>query len=260
MSGYVGRVKSRDGTRLSYSRYGRGEAVILVGGGLDVGTENEPLAVELGADFSVYNFARRGRGDSGDTLPYAIEREFEDLEALITEAGGSAYLYGVSSGGALALEVAAVGLPIAKVAVYEVPYDLTEDTPSHHRAYIEQLEALLAQGRSGDALAHFMRYAGSSDADIVEAKNSPMWTGLEPLAPTLLYDAICLGDRRPPTDRLARIAVPTLVATGGASPFEEAADAIAASIPNGRRSVIAGQSHIPDPKAVAAHLTEFFRS
>ena len=260
MSEHVGRVKSKDGTRISYSRYGRGEAVILVGGGLDDGTENEPLAAELGAEFSVYNFARRGRGDSGDTLPYSIDREFEDLKALIAKAGGSANLYGVSSGGALALEAAAVGLPIAKVAVYEVPYDLNEDTPSHQRDYIEQLEVLLSQGRSGDALAHFMRYAGSSDADIVEAKNSPMWVELEPLAPTLIYDAICLGDRRPPIDRLARIVAPTLVATGGASPFEEAAALIAESIPNGKRSIIAGQSHVPDPKAVASLLTEFFRS
>ena len=260
MSGHVGSVTSRDGTRISYSRYGRGEAVILVGGGLDDGTENEPLAAELGAEFSVYNFARRGRGDSGDTLPYSIDRECEDLEALIAEAGGSAYLYGVSSGGALALEAAAAGVPIAKIAVYEVPYDLSEETPAQHRRYIERLEALLSQGRSSDALAHFMRYAGSSDADIVKAKNSPMWVGLEPLAPTLLYDAICLGDRRPPIDHLARIGAPTLVATGGASPFEEAADVIAESIPNGRRSIVAGQSHVPDPKVVASCLTEFFRS
>jgi pimeloyl-ACP methyl ester carboxylesterase len=131
---------------------GSGPAVILVGGGLDDGSENAPLAPELAEHFTVLNYARRGRGDSGDTLPYALEREIEDIEALIAEAGGTAHLYGVSSGGALALEAAAAGIAVDRLAVYEVPYNMADDWPPRWRAYVEQLGAVLTEGRRGDAL------------------------------------------------------------------------------------------------------------
>jgi alpha/beta hydrolase family protein len=116
-------VTSRDGTPIAYHRQGAGPPVILVGGGLDDGSENAPLATELAARFTVYNYARRGRGESGDTQPYAVERELEDLEALIGQAGGSAHVHGVSSGGMFAFEAAAAGLALQRLAVYEVPYD-----------------------------------------------------------------------------------------------------------------------------------------
>ncbi|HWM12675.1 MAG TPA: alpha/beta hydrolase, partial [Solirubrobacteraceae bacterium] len=118
----MARVTSRDGTSIEYDLQGSGPAVVLVGGGLDDGAENVPLAAELAASFSVVNYARRGRGASGDTAPYAVAREVEDLEALIEVAGGRAHVVGISSGGALALEAAAAGLPIDRLAVYEVPY------------------------------------------------------------------------------------------------------------------------------------------
>jgi pimeloyl-ACP methyl ester carboxylesterase len=253
------RVTSKDGTAIAYDRSGRGPAVILVGGGLDDGSENAPLAPELAEQFTVYNYARRGRGDSGDTLPYAVERELEDLDALTAETGGSAHLYGVSSGGALALEAAAAGLAVDKLAVYEVPYNLAGDAPQRQREYVEALAAVLAQGRRGDAVELFMRLAGSSEEDIAGARSSPMWPGLEAIAHTLAYDAACLGDGRPPTARLATITRPTLVATGGGEDFfEQAADAIAASIPHAERLTIAGQSHVADPKVVASVLERFF--
>src|SRR5918995_5747489 len=141
----MGRVTSNDGTSIAYDRRGTGPAVILVGGGLDDGSENAPLVPELAEHFTVYNYARRGRGDSGDTLPYAVEREIEDIEALITEAGGSAHLYGVSSGGALVLEAAAAGTAVDKLAVYEVPYNMADDWPQRWRQYVEKLEAVLAE-------------------------------------------------------------------------------------------------------------------
>jgi pimeloyl-ACP methyl ester carboxylesterase len=119
-------VLSKDGTSIAYERSGTGPAVILVAGGLDDGSENGPLAQELAEHHTVYNYARRGRGDSGDTLPYSLEREIEDIEALIAEAGGSAHLYGVSSGGALALEAGAAGIAVDKLAVYEVPYNVAD--------------------------------------------------------------------------------------------------------------------------------------
>ena len=120
------RVTSKDGTSIAYDRIGDGPAVILVGGGLDDGSENAPLVPELAEEFTVYNYARRGRGDSGDTLPYAVEREIQDIGALVAEAGGSAHLFGVSSGGALALEAAAAGIAIDRLAVYDVPYNMAD--------------------------------------------------------------------------------------------------------------------------------------
>jgi Alpha/beta hydrolase family len=265
----MNRVTSRDGTSIAYDRTGTGPALILVGGGLDDGYENAPLAAELAETFTVYNYARRGRGDSGDTLPYALVREIEDIEALITAAGGTADLYGVSSGGALALEAAAAGVAVTRLAVYEVPYNMADDWPPRWRDYVANLEAVLAEGRRGDALELFMQLAGSSEQEIAGARSSPFWPAMEDLAPTLAYDAACLGDGRPPTDRLARIAQPTLVATGvgarlpGAAAWvlalNPAADAIAASIPHAQRQTFEGESHVAGPKAVAPILERFFR-
>jgi pimeloyl-ACP methyl ester carboxylesterase len=263
----MNRVTSKDGTSIAYERMGRGPAVILVGGGLDDGSENAPLAPELAEHFTVYNYARRGRGDSGDTLPYAVEREIEDIEALIAQAGASAHLYGVSTGGALALEAAAAGLAIDKLAVYEVPYNVAEDWPQRWREYVERLGTVLAEGRRGDALELFMRLAGSSDEDVAGARSSPYWPGMEAIAHTLAYDAACLGDGHPPTARLAKVTQPTLVATGGAHPpgaaswvlaLDQAADAMAASIPQAQRRTIDGQGHVVDPKALAPVLDRFF--
>jgi len=263
----VNQVTSKDGTSIAYERIGSGPAVILVGGGLDDGAENAPLAAELAERFTVYNYARRGRGDSGDTPPYAVEREIEDIEALIAETGGSAHVYGVSSGGALALEAAAAGIAIHKVAVYEVPYSMAGEWRSRWRAYRDELEALLAEDRRGDALELFMLVAGSSEEQIAAAKGSPFWAGLQAIAHTLAYDAACLGDGQPPAARFAGIAQPALVLTGGERPpdaanwvlaLDEAADAIVASIPRARRQTIEGQGHVADPKAVALVLEEFF--
>jgi pimeloyl-ACP methyl ester carboxylesterase len=263
----MNRVTSKDGTSIAYERTGSGPAVILVTGGLDDGSENAPLAAELAEHFTAYNYNRRGRGESGDTLPYAVEREIEDIEALVAEAGGSAHVYGVSSGGALALEAAAAGIAIDKLAVYEVPYNMADDWPQRWREYVEQLEAVLDEGRRGDALELFMRLAGSSDEVIAGARKSPYWPTMEDVAHTLAYDAACLGDGQPPTSRLAEITQPTLVATGGAHPSEPAswvlaldpaADAIAASIPQAERQTAEGQSHVVDAKAFAPVLQRFF--
>ena len=256
----MNRVTSKDGTWIAYERQGSGPAVILVTGGLDDGTENAPLASELAEHFTVYNYVRRGRGDSGNTLPYALEREIEDIEALIAEAGVSAHLYGVSSGGALVLEAAAVGVATEKLAMYEVPYSIGEAAAQRWQEYVEQLGPALAEGRRGDAIELFMRVAGSSEEDIAGAKRSPFWPALEGLAHTLAYDAACLGDGRLPTARLATITQPTLVATGGGADFfEQAADAIAADLPQAERLTLEGQGHVVDPKALAPVLERFFR-
>ncbi|MFI7637003.1 alpha/beta fold hydrolase [Nonomuraea sp. NPDC049400] len=260
-------VTSKDGTSIAYERLGDGPAIILVAGASVDRSGNAQLAQELSGKFTVYNYDRRGRGDSGDTLPYAVEREIEDIAALIAEAGGAAHLFGASSGGALALEAAAAGLPIAKLAVYEVPYNVAPDGRERWREYVERLHALLAEGRRGDAFALFMVTAGATEEMVEQARNSPAWPGLEAVAPTLAYDAACMGDGRPPADRLAGIACPTLVATGGASAesfvggggdfFDRAADAVAAFVPGAVREIVEGQTHMVDPKALAPVLTRF---
>jgi pimeloyl-ACP methyl ester carboxylesterase len=252
-------VTSKDGTSIAYTREGSGPPVILATGALDDGSENSPLAAELASGFTTYNYNRRGRGESGDHQPYALEREIEDIEALITEAGGSAHLYGVSSGGALILEAATAGLAVKKLAVYEVPYMTDEQAIRAWQAYVSQLKTALTEGRRGDAGELFMRLAGSPEEQIAEARGSHHWPGVETLAHTLAYDAACLGGGEPPTGRLATIDQPTLVATGGGNAlFESAADAIAASIPNSERLTLEAQGHVVDSRAMAAQLRRFF--
>jgi thioesterase domain-containing protein len=271
----MGSVTSRDGTSIAYERGGRGPAVILVGGGLlDPATrragraENEPLAAELARRFTVFNYDRRGRADSGDTLPYAVAREIEDIRALITEAGGAAHLFGLSSGGALALEATAAGLAVDRLAVYDVPYSVGEEAARRWPVYVDQLAKALADDRRGAAIELFMRVAGAAPADVEAARRSPMWPALEGIAHTLAYDAACLGNGRPPTARLAKITQPTLVATGGASDpdsgealggfFHDAAAAVAAAVPHAELRTVEAQGHVADPKELAPVLERFF--
>lgn len=262
----TGFATSRDGTRIAYDLAGSGPPLVLVGGGLDDGSENAPLVPLLARHFTVCNYARRGRGESGDTPPYDVRREIEDLDAIIGEVGGRAHLYGVSSGGALALEAAAAGSAVDKLAVYEVPYPVGPDATGRWRDYVAALTPLVDAGRTGAAVELFMRLAGVPDAEIAAARATPFWPHLEQIGHTLAYDAECLGPDGPP-DRLAGIAQPTLVVTGGlADPhmgglqpgyFDDAADAIAARVPHARRHVLAGQSHVADPEAVAELLVAF---
>lgn len=261
-------MTSPDGTTIAYTREGEGPAVVLVGGGLDDGAENAPLAGVLSQWFTVYNYARRGRGHSGDTRPYALEREIEDLATLVELAGGKAHVYGVSSGGALALRAAAAGVPIDRLAVYEVPYAVDEVAVHGWREYVTQLDAALAMDDRDAALRLFMRLAGSGEDDIAGAAASPMWPGLLKIAHTLSYDAVCLGDGEPPVAELERIEQPALVATGGVPDphmgglrpgyFDAAADVIAAHLPDATRKVVAGQSHVADPTTIALVLKDFF--
>jgi pimeloyl-ACP methyl ester carboxylesterase len=264
------RVTSKDGTTIAYDRQGSGPAVILVGGGLVDRSENAPLAAELAESFTVYNYDRRGRGESGDTQPYALEREIEDIEALLAEAGGSAPLYGVSSGGALVIEAAAAGLAIEKIGMYEVPYMTSEEMSRRWRDYVDELDAALAEDRRDVAAELFLRLVGTPDEGVAGVKSSPHWPGMKAIAHTLAYDAACLGDGEPPVERLEKLTQPALVATGGADPedshmpamapdfFNRAGDAIAASVPEAERLTLDGQGHMADPKLMAPVLERFF--
>jgi pimeloyl-ACP methyl ester carboxylesterase len=257
-------VISRDGTRIAYERLSAGEAVILVDGALgsrSLGFWGR-LPTLLAHHFKVTIYDRRGRGESGDTLPYAVEREVEDVEALIDESGGSAALYGISSGAALALE-AAVGLgdKIESVALYEPPYN--DEDADLWRAYERELGELLAADRRGDAVALFMTFVGAPTEHIPPMRKTPMWTAFEASAPTLAYDAAVLGeDRDVPTALAARLHVPALVMNGSASyPFmRETARALADAMPTGRYQELAGQRHDVEAEAVAPVLVDFFQS
>ncbi|WP_329267633.1 alpha/beta hydrolase [Streptomyces pseudovenezuelae] len=252
---------SRDGTPIAYERTGQGPAVILVSGAMSTGGTVAPLAVPLSERFDVLVYDRRGRGASGDTAPYAVAREVEDLAALIETAGNEASLCGISSGGALVLEAAASGLPVRRVAVYETPFaDFLDGGAEGNAAYTRNLDAALAEGRRGDAVELFLRLTGMGEEMIQGARQSPMWPGMEAVAPTLAYDNAVMAGGLVPRDRLASITVPVLAVAGGASPewMREGTRAVAEAAPKGSYRVLEGQTHMVDPAAVAPVLAEFF--
>src|SRR5216683_3588446 len=258
-------VTSKDETKIAYDKIGRGPAVILVAGALCSRSfwSGPELAKLLAPHFTVYNYDRRGRGDSGDTKPYAVEREVEDIEALIDEAGGAACLYGHSSGAALALEAAIrLGKKVTKLAMYDAPYNDEREAKLAWRAYIQQLTELLAADRRGDAVALFMELVGTPAGQIEAMRHAPAWPMLEALAPTLAYDhAAILGeDASVPTGRAALVTAPTLVMNGGASYafMYDTAQALGKAIPNAQVRTLEGQTHDVDPDVLASVLMEFF--
>ncbi|MFD6314572.1 alpha/beta fold hydrolase [Streptomyces nigra] len=251
---------SADGTSLAYASRGEGPPVILVSGAMSTGDTVAPLAEALADRFTAVVYDRRGRGESGDTQPYAVEREVEDLAALIGAVGGEAALYGVSSGGALALRAAASGLPVRRIAVYEVPFAVYEGGAEERAEYTERLTSALEQDRRGDAVELFLRLTGLGEGLIQGARQSPMWPGMESIAPSLAYDDAVMGDGLVPQARLASITAPVLSLAGGASPewMREAARIVADTAPRGTYRVLERQSHMVEPEVLAPVLAEFF--
>jgi pimeloyl-ACP methyl ester carboxylesterase len=258
-------VKSKDGTTIAFDKQGDGPPLILVDGAMSTRSSGSKPELErlLAQHLTVYSYDRRGRGDSGDTKPYAVEREIEDIDVLIDGAGGSAYLYGHSSGACLAMEAAVrLGDKVKKLAMYEAPYN---DDPQAQRAWSEYLKKLteaLALDRRGDAVALFMAYVGTPAAQIEGMRHAPFWGGMEAVAPTLAYDhaAIMGKDGSIPTERAARVHVPTLVMSGGDSfPFMlETAKRLSKVIPAARLRTLDGQTHDVHAEALAPVLVEFF--
>jgi len=256
---------SKDGTIIAYDVIGKGPAVILVDGALeyrafDQGTVR--LANLLKDRFTVFYYDRRGRGDSTDTQPYAVEREIEDIEALISKAGGHAFIFGISSGAALALEAAAkLGNKVKKLAMYEAPYNFDGDARKAWMEYRRQLTELLNAGNTGDALALFMMLTGMPADQVPEMRKHPMWPMLEAVAHTLAYDAAILGeDASVPAEKTAGISVPALIMAGESSyPFMHiTAKALAKAIPNGKYLLLKGQTHEVAAEALASILIKFF--
>jgi pimeloyl-ACP methyl ester carboxylesterase len=259
-------VRSADGTTIAYTRAGQGAPLILVDGALcrrSFGPMPK-LAAQLTPYFTVYTYDRRGRGESGDTQPYAPDREVEDLEALIALAGGTVYLHGTSSGAGLALEAAKQLRSIAKLAVYEPPFIVDGTRAPLPDDWLPRLTQLAGSDRPGEAVKMFMRFVGAPAVFTAVMPLTPVWGKLKAAAPTLPYDVtIVQGHQRglPLTPgEWAAVKPPTLVAAGGKSPawITNGTRALAGALPDAAYRTLPGQNHMVKPRAIAPVLTEFF--
>jgi pimeloyl-ACP methyl ester carboxylesterase len=221
------------------------------------------LAPLLAPRFTVFVYDRRGRGDSGDTAPYAREREIEDLDALVKEAGGEAYVLGLSSGAALALEAAASGVPMKGLVAYEPPYLVDAGAANVDANHEQKLRQLLGEGRRGDAVAYFMRDMVGVPGPVVVMMRLMFWVWpkLTAVAHTLPYDAAVMGDFTMPAARLATIRTPTMVLHGGKTDakLQRAARDAADAIPGAKHDVLAGQTHNVKPEVLAPAAIAFFK-
>ncbi len=262
-------VVSKDGTRIAFDRTGEGPVLVLVGGALSDRTPHGRLAALLAEQFTVLNYDRRGRGKSGDTEPYSVAREVEDLEALVDEAGGTAFLFGASSGAVLALE-AATRLPrkVTKVALFEPPFIVDDSRPPVPADFLERARALLLEDRRGDVVESFMTEGVGVPAEMVaQMRKMEMWSGLEKLAHTLPYDGEIMGDTQSgqplPEDRWAAERAPALVLSGSVSPpwMHAGARALADLLPHAQHRTLEGLDHsaaVMKPQELAPVLAEFF--
>ncbi|MFN8419979.1 MAG: alpha/beta hydrolase family protein [Anaerolineae bacterium] len=262
-------VTSKDGTIIAYNRSGTGPTLVLVGGALEYRawvSESSTLGGSplLAQHFTVIQYDRRGRGESGDTPPYAVDREIEDIEALIDAEGGSAYLFGISSGAALALHAAVkLGSKIKKLAIYEAPYNDDETARKAWREYRANLDQIVAEGRKGDAVGLFMMLVGMPPDHLEGMRQHPLWGNWEAVGHTLAYDAAALGaEAAVATDLAAKLKVPALVLDGSASyPFmHTAAVALAEAMPQGQQRTLEGQTHEVSTDVLAPILVEYFEA
>jgi pimeloyl-ACP methyl ester carboxylesterase len=266
-------VTSKDGTKISFDKVGSGPAVILINGAMSYRWAVDPtlaqLADLLSKDFTVYNFDRRGRGDSTDNSnveTFTKEREIEDVQALIQNAGGEAMLVGFSSGSAIALETAAVTPGVRKVATYEIPF-IVDDGRESLEDYQGQTIALVREGKIEELLEWWLTKVVGMPADFVGGmkQSKEMWDAMKAIAPTIAHDATFMTDfmkgKPLPNAYWTKVGVPVLVACGGASEawMHHASEALAEQLPNAVRVSLAGQTHAVDPKVLAPALTDFFK-
>lgn len=262
-------VISKDGTRIAYMKQGTGPALILISSASADHRDASPFAERLSANFTVYNYDRRGRGQSTDTAPYAAAREVEDIGALIAVAGGQAYLFGSSSGAVLALEAASMlGDAVAKLYLYEPPFIINDSRKPVPSDYVERLNALIKAGKRSEAVEYFASEALGIPGEFIDyMKSDPSWNKMESLAHTLAYDGIIMGTTQSgnplPAGRW-NVTVPTLIMTGENSEplFHEAARALVELLPMAVAHSLAGQDHsavVMSPGVVAEAVVEFER-
>jgi len=262
----TGQVRSADGTTIAFECSGEGPALLLVDGALCYRESgpSRPLAARLTDRFTVYTYDRRGRGDSGDTASSSLQHEVEDIAALLAEAGGSACVYGVSSGAALVMHAAAAGLPVERIALYEAPFAVGADLRRARAQYVQQMRDALAADEPGDAVRLFLRHVGVPSFVVSLMRFMPAWSKLVGTAHTLPYDAaaLCDTDAEPPLTpgRWAGVRAPALVLAGGKSPewMLAAVRATAAALPDAQLATLDGQTHMVKPAVLAPALAEFF--
>lgn len=259
------KLRSKDTTEIAFVTVGEGPPVILVPGALNDHrgrASGLPLAEHLRTRFTVVCFDRRGRGASGDTAPWALAKELDDIAALIDRVGGAACVYGMSSGAMLALEAAMAGLPIRKLALFEPPYIVDGTRTRVAEDYQVRLAQAVADGRPGDAVETFMTEAVQMPAPAVaHIKGQPFWPHLAAFGPSLLHDAAIAGDGSlPSAERLATVRIQTLVLDGGSSPgwMRTGVHTLAQALPNAAYRTLAGQTHDVDPAVLGAALADFF--
>lgn len=259
-------VTSKDGTSIAISRSGQGPALILVGGALSDGAGAAPLAKLLAPRFTTVTFDRRGRGKSGDTAPYAVEREIEDIDAIIDAVGGTAFIHGHSSGAVLSLEATAK-LPgkVTKLSLYEPPFIIDASRPPPPADFAAHIDELIAADRRGEAVEYFLvDVVGTPAEAIAQMRSGPAWPALEALAHTLAYDVAVLGGRmsgKPlPPGAWDGVAIPALVMDGGASPewIRNSARRVAELLPSAEHRSLEGQTHNAAPEVMAPELERFF--
>ena len=257
---------SADGTEIAYEVTGSGPALVLVDGALcqrSMGPARG-LAAELAAAFTVHTYDRRGRGESGaGTAPYAMEREVEDLVAVIDAAGGRAHLLGVSSGAALALEAARRGAPVDRLVTYEAPFVVDGSRPANDPRLPERVREMVDAGRRGEAVRTFMRTVGVPAPVVWMMPLMPAWKKLAGAAHTLPYDLSIVVPHQQGQPLAAgcydAVAAETLVLVGGKSPewMRNAQAAVADAVPRARLETLDGQTHMVKPKVVAPVVSAF---
>ena len=264
-----GTVRSADGTTIAYSEWGDGDPIIIIDGATAyraVTPENEKVGELLAGSFRVINYDRRGRGESGDTAPYAVEREFDDLSAIISGPGEGrpATVFAWSSGGFLALNAAQAGVPIARRALFEPPAVADDSRPPLPGDYVERLEAAIAAGKPGDAAELFLSTAVLMPPEFVAGmRGSEMWPGLEAVAATISYDGRQIGDAMSgnplSTERWNRVSIPVLVIYGESTwPFLAAgAQAVAELLPTATVRPVPGENHSTTADVLAPVLSAF---
>jgi pimeloyl-ACP methyl ester carboxylesterase len=260
---------SADGTVIAYTAWGEGEPLIIIDGATAypaINPTNEKIARLLSGEFRTYAYDRRGRGQSTDTAPYAVKREIEDLAALIEVAGAPATVFGWSSGAVLALDAAAAGLPITRLALFEPPFVVDDSRPPLPANYVERLDAAVAAGRPGDAVELFMTASVGMPAEAVDGiRQSEFWPVMQAVAPTIAYDGRIMGSTMSgaalPRERWAAVTVPTLVIHGtGTFPFiVSGAQALAELLPTATLRAVEGEQHSAPADVLASALRDFAR-
>ncbi|AGM07579.1 alpha/beta fold hydrolase [Amycolatopsis keratiniphila] len=258
-------VTSADGTPIAFERTGEGTPVILTGGAFNDRTTVAGLAATLAPEHTVIAYDRRGRGDSGAGAVYSVEREVEDLAALIEHVGGSAAVFGHSSGAVLGLEAAARGVAMTKLAVYEPPYVVDDSRERPEADLFDRVRALIADGDRDGAVELFLVEGTATPEEVVKGmRDDPFWAWFTGLAHTLPYDlALCGPGNVLPAERLAKIPVPTLVIDGGESDawMRAGTRAVVDTVPGARYATVEGQDHgvLHQPDTLRDLLTGFFR-